>query len=87
MDTCNVVVGCVFALLASSEGDLDGGGVSITDALRTLRIAAGLMTPTNSDLLHGDAAPLVNDKPQPDGTIDIGDVVVILRKAVGLVSW
>ena len=70
-----------------SDGDLDGGGVTIADALLALRIAAGVMTPTASDLIHGDVAPLVSGKPQPDGRIDIGDVVVILRKAVGLTSW
>jgi hypothetical protein len=61
--------------------------VSITDALRALRISAGLITPAADDLAKGDVAPLVNGKPQPDGIIDIGDVVVILRRAVGVVSW
>ena len=69
------------------DGDLDGGGVSITDALRALRISAGLITPAADDLAKGDVAPLVNGKPQPDGIIDIGEVVVILRRAVGVVSW
>jgi hypothetical protein len=69
------------------DGDLDGSGVSVTDALRALRIAGGLIIPTAADSSHGDVAPLVNGIPQPDDSIDIGDVVVILRKAVGLVNW
>lgn len=69
-------------------GDLDSSGVvDVSDALRALRIAAGLIQPAAIDLGRGDVAPLVNGKPQPDGTIDIGDVVVILRKSVGLISW
>ena len=69
------------------DGDLDGGGVSITDGLRALRIAAGIIAPTSADLMHGDVAPLVNGVPQPDGKINLSDVVVILRMSVGLLSW
>lgn len=69
------------------DGDLDGGGVTVTDAQRALRIAAGLIAPSANDLAYGDVAPLVNGKPQPDGRIDIGDVVVILRRVVNLTTW
>jgi len=72
---------------ALSDGHLITDSVTIADALRALRIAAGLIQPTADDLAHGDVAPLVNGVPQPDGKIDIGDVIVILRRSVGLVSW
>ena len=72
---------------AFPSGDIDGGGVSVTDALKALRFAAKLDTPTSTDLSNGDVAPLVNGVPQPDGVIDVGDAVVILRRAVGLISW
>jgi alpha-tubulin suppressor-like RCC1 family protein/pimeloyl-ACP methyl ester carboxylesterase len=69
-------------------GDLTGNGViDVQDALLGLRIAAGLSTATPANLLLADVAPLVNGKPQPDGKIDIGDVVVLLRRALGLVTW
>ncbi|MCK9420319.1 MAG: DUF1566 domain-containing protein [Nitrospirae bacterium] len=69
-------------------GDPDSSGVvDVNDALRALKIAAGLIQPTATDLERGDVAPLVHGTPQPDGVIDIGDVVVILRRAVGLVTW
>jgi hypothetical protein len=72
----------------NASGDLDGGGlVDMTDALKALRIAAGLDTPTASDLAHGDVAPLLNGARQPDGKINIADVIAILRKYVGLPSW
>jgi hypothetical protein len=72
-----------------ADGKFNGttGPVDVTDALKSLRIAAGIDTPTQDDLLHGDVAPLANGKRQPDGKIDISDVVAILRKAAGLPSW
>jgi len=71
----------------NASGDLDGSGLDMTDALKALRIAAGLDAPTASDLAHGDVAPLVGGARQPDGKIDIADVIAILRKYVGLPSW
>ncbi len=69
-------------------GDLDADGdVDVADALKALRIAAGIDTASASEQSRGDVAPIVNNTPTPDGKIDIGDVVVILRKAVGLGSW
>jgi hypothetical protein len=72
-----------------ADGKLNGnaGAVDITDALKSLRIAAGIDTPSATDLIHGDVAPLANGKRLPDGKIDISDVVAILRKAAGLPSW
>jgi hypothetical protein len=72
-----------------ADGKLNGnaGAVDITDALKSLRIAAGIDTPSATDLLHGDVAPLADGKRLPDGKIDISDVVAILRKAAGLPSW
>ncbi|MBJ6725068.1 MBG domain-containing protein [Geomesophilobacter sediminis] len=69
-------------------GDMAGGsGVTVSDALMALRTVAGLYTPTAQELRRADVSPLVDGKPASDGKVDIGDVVVILRKAVGLESW
>ena len=58
----------------------------ITDALRVLQIVTGQITPTANDLIHADIAPLgANNKPKGDGTIDIYDVIGILRMVVGLI--
>ena len=74
---------------AVPDGHLSGGGgdVSIADALIALQIAIGDIVPTADQLRHGDVAPLVDGKPSPNGVIDLGDVLVLLRRAVGLVSW
>lgn len=70
------------------DGDIDNSGfVEVFDALKALRMTAGIEASTASDLARGDVAPLINDVPQPDGKITIGDVVVILRRAIGLVDW
>ncbi len=71
-------------IIVSETGKTDP---SIVDALRTLRFAVNLDTPTPQDRLHSDVAPLVNGIPSPNGIIDLGDAIVILRRAVGLVSW
>jgi hypothetical protein len=61
---------------------------TIQDAVKVLRLAVNLDQATQNDLNHGDVAPLGPDgKPQPDGKVNIQDAVVILRKAVGLISW
>uniref|UniRef100_C6E257 MBG domain-containing protein n=1 Tax=Geobacter sp. (strain M21) TaxID=443144 RepID=C6E257_GEOSM len=69
-------------------GDLDGNGsVDLQDAARLLRGSLGL-DPMSAELLaHGDLAPLVNGIPRPDGVVDVGDVLVLLRRIVGLVDF
>jgi hypothetical protein len=70
-------------------GDLNGDGkVDQADALIALRISAGLDSATPAQLSLGDVAPLDSkNKPTPDGVIDIADVVLILKKAVNLVTF
>lgn len=80
---CTVTAG--FSLIP--DGIMVGSSISISDALRALKIAIGLIIPTAFDLAHGDVAPLVNGKPQPDLKIDVSDALVILRKTIGLVTW
>jgi len=68
-------------------GCLDGGTtVDMNDALKALKFANHILTPTALDILHGDVAWKVNGG-APDGKIGIDDVVVILRRAAGLTSW
>jgi hypothetical protein len=67
-----------------SDGSFSGTGtVTAADALKALRIAVGLVTPTAEDTLRGDCAPLG----APDGSIDVNDALLILQKAVGLVNF
>lgn len=82
-----VTADCAITMtLALPDGNLGNGG-TLDDVYTAMLIAAGSMPATPDYLLHGDVAPFVNGEPQPDGKIDIGDVVVMLRKALGLVNW
>ena len=72
------------------DGVLSPGrtGSSVADALRALRIAMNLVQPGADDLRHGDVAPLGADGiPHSDGKIDVQDALVILRKALGIITW
>lgn len=60
---------------------------ALADALRALNISTGEVTANANDLQHGDVAPLVNGVPKPDGKVSLGDVVVLLRRVLGLVIW
>jgi hypothetical protein len=70
------------------DGKIAGAAsVTIADALKSLQFAAGFVTPTADEKFHADVAPLVNGIPTGDGKVNIGDVVLILRKAAGLPSF
>lgn len=70
------------------DGDLNGDGkVDVADVLLGNRIISGQITPTADQLQHGDVAPLVNGVPTPNGVFDLGDLVVIERKALGDVNF
>ena len=70
------------------DGDINGDGVvDVVDVLLVEQIASGRITPTVSQLAHGDVAPLVNGVPAPDGMIDVSDVLIIDRKALGRVNF
>jgi len=70
------------------DGKISGAAtVTLTDALMALQFASGLIQPTPDEAIHADVAPLVNGIPAPSGKIDTGDVMLILRKSVGLLNW
>lgn len=41
--------------------------------------------PTTAQIMHGDAAPLVNGISVPDGMFRINDILLLQRKVFGLV--
>lgn len=56
----------------------------INEALEALKMSLGEKAPTAADLTRYDLAPLINGITRADGRIDVQDVIVILRKVVGL---
>jgi cytochrome c peroxidase len=84
----NVTARTATVTVIVADGNFKGtGSADLSDALKALRIAVGLIQPTANDMLHGDVAPLVNGVPAPDGRIDTADALLILRKVVGLVNF
>jgi alpha-tubulin suppressor-like RCC1 family protein len=74
--------------ISPTSGDIDlDGDVTITDAVRALRVGVGLAASSPADVVSGDVGPLVGGTPTPDGVVNIGDAVIIIRKVVGLVSF
>ena len=73
------------ATVTYPDGDINGDGkVDIADVLLALQMSIKLVTPTTTQLAHGDVGPMTsNNKPSPDGKIDIDDVVVLLQRVVG----
>jgi len=70
------------------DGDVNAdGNVNAADVLLAVQVALGSRNPTPEQFGHGDVAPLVDGVPDPDGLFDLGDVMVITRKAQGLISF
>jgi hypothetical protein len=72
----------------SPDGDVNGDGVvNMYDAIIEISIALGIDIPTNEQRLHMDVAPMnmITHQSQPDGVIDINDIIVILRKVFDLI--
>jgi hypothetical protein len=76
------------AAIPPPDGDLNADNqVNAGDVLIASRIALGLMTASIEQMDHGDVAPLLNGSPAPDGVIDVADVLVIQRKAIGAITF
>lgn len=67
-------------------GDLnEDGSINSADALRGLQIALGVGVNTTSDeRVAGDVGPLVSSLPKADGSVDVSDVMLILRRSLGM---
>lgn len=70
------------------DGDLNAdGAVNLADVLLAQQILSGKLGLTQGYLDSGDVAPLLNGVPAPDGIFNLGDLIVIQRKAQGLESF
>lgn len=71
-------------------GDTDGDGSTseLEAVVKVFQYAYGQRSLTEKEKVVFDCAPLGTDgRPSPDGAVDVGDVVLMLRKLVGLVNW
>jgi pseudomonalisin len=75
--------GTTLIVTLGHDGDINGDAVvDAADVVLAQRIALGLVTPTASQLAHGDVAPSGGD-----GVIDAGDLALIQAKTLGLASF
>jgi len=65
-------------------GDVDGDGiVGLVDAMLALQFAVGNMQPSVDQFVRADVAPIVGNISVPNGTVDVGDVIVLLGIVTG----
>ena len=70
------------------SGDINGDGlVNIIDLLMARQILSGEITLSPSQYLRADVAPLVSGLPSPNGTFDLGDILIISRKVMGDITF
>ncbi|MDH3934894.1 MAG: hypothetical protein OEU62_06990, partial [Gammaproteobacteria bacterium] len=76
------------ASAAAPEGDISlDGDVNAVDVLQGLQVLHGNRVFDATLLEQGDLAPLLDGWPQSDGIFDLGDVLLILRVALGLLNF
>ena len=71
-----------------ADGDINGDStINVVDLLLATQIVIGLRAPTSDELIRGDVAPLNEGVPDPDGELNVGDLVLIQQKVLGLISF
>jgi len=70
------------------DGDVNVDGfVDVEDILLGIQAALGNRLLSTEEFGHGDVAPLVSNVPTPNGDFGLPDVLLIMRKVMGLVSF
>lgn len=78
-----------------ANGDIDGDGrITVADALKVIRHVVKLEMLTAEEFKRADVAtnsistsPLSNNRPKPDGKVDIVDLQILLQLIVRILSW
>ena len=70
------------------DGDINlDGTVNVVDILLGQQVLINAATLSPEQFTHGDVAPLVEGLPDPDGEFTLGDLLIIERKALGMISF
>jgi uncharacterized repeat protein (TIGR02543 family) len=61
---------------------------TVADALKALQAYSGIVSLTPEEKIRYDVAPLsANGVPQGNGAVDFADIIILLRKSVGIGNW
>jgi mannan endo-1,4-beta-mannosidase len=88
--TGSVTTNCSVTVTAIAKNASGSGtsGPTISDALIALQAAVGTRVPTVLELIRYDVAPLsASGTPIGNFVIDAADVILILRRSIGIGSW
>ena len=80
----------IFSVTTVKRNGSDGTGAkpTVNDALKALQAFSGKVTLTPAEQIRYDVAPLaVNGIPLGNGTVDVADVIMILRRSIDIGSW
>jgi N-acetylneuraminic acid mutarotase/photosystem II stability/assembly factor-like uncharacterized protein len=70
------------------SGSTSGTTPSVVDAINVFRAANKVTTLTPQQLVRYDVAPLgASGAPAGNGVLDLADVILILRRSIGIGSW
>jgi uncharacterized repeat protein (TIGR02543 family) len=81
---------CAVAVTAVKKDANSGTAAepTIADALKALQTYSGIIQLTPEETIRYDVAPLgANGVPQGNGVVDVADVIMILRRSIGIGSW
>jgi uncharacterized repeat protein (TIGR02543 family) len=88
--TAAITANCTVSVTAVKRNGNSGSATdpSLADALKAMQAYVGLLTLTPEQHILYDVAPLSSGAvPQGNGVVDVADVIMILRRAVGIGSW
>lgn len=89
--TSPITADCSINVTAVARTASSGGNTlppTITDALKVLQAVVGITPLTATEQIRYDVAPLAtNGTPVGNGSIDSADVILILRRSIGIGSW
>ncbi len=86
--TGTMTANCTVTVTAVARTATSGTTPTITDALKVLQAVVGITPLTATEQIRYDVAPLGSSgKPVGNGTIDAADIILILRRSIGIGSW
>lgn len=86
-----ITANCAISVTTVARNAGSGGTAqppTISDALKVLQAVVGTATLTAAEQIRYDVAPLgSNGNPVGNGTLDAADIILILRRSIGIGSW